>query len=72
MQNSLKFGLLSGAFSILLTLLLWATGLHSGDLSIATYLGYFGMLVSVAFLVLAVYFTRKNELEGFITFGRAW
>jgi tellurite resistance protein TehA-like permease len=70
MRNDLKFGLIGGGISIAWTLLMWVLGLHQGDLSLSTTLGYFTLIFPIAIVYFAIRETRNKELEGFISYGK--
>jgi hypothetical protein len=72
MRNDLKFGLIGGGISIAWTLLMWVLGLHQGDLSLSINLSYIALVFPIVIVVFAIRETRNKELEGFISYGKAF
>lgn len=72
MRNDLKFGLIGGGISIAWTLLMWVLGLHQGNLSLGMNLSYIALAFPIIIVVFAIRETRNKELEGFISYGKAW
>ncbi|MEI6091702.1 MAG: DUF4199 domain-containing protein [bacterium] len=72
MRNDLKFGLIGGGISIAWTLLMWALGLHQGDLTLGINLSYIALVFPIIIVVLAIRETRNKELGGFISYGKGF
>ena len=72
MRNDLKFGLIGGGVSIAWTLLMWVLGLHQGDLTLGINLSYIALAFPIVIVYFAIRETRNKELEGFISYGKAF